>query len=180
MNRYLEERKRRLNDMRSRRDRMMNDMRMNDYGRDYGDYRRNDRNDYGYDYRRNDYGNDYGNYSRNRDRDYGNDYGEDDEMDEDYKKDLKEWITKLKAKDKYGMTSDQIIQQGKSLGASFKGYDEMEFYATTLMMISDYKDISNDPMMYIRMAKDFLEDSDSEVSPSEKLCIYMYKIAKGE
>jgi hypothetical protein len=48
------------------------------------------------------------------------------------------------------------------------------------MMMSDYKTIANDPMAYIMMAKEWLEDDDVMVSPSEKLCIYLYKIIKGE
>ena len=47
-------------------------------------------------------------------------------------------------------------------------------------MMSDYKTSANDPMSYVHMEKELLEDDDIKVSPSEKLCIYLYKIIKGE
>ena len=39
---------------------------------------------------------------------------------------------------------------------------------------------ANEPNTYIAMAKQWLMDDDIEVSPSEKLSIYYYKIIKGE
>ena len=135
-------------------------------GRDnanYGDY-----NDYG-DYR--DY-NDYGDYG-----DY-NDYGKD--MEKEYHEDLKKWIEKMKSKDRFKVPYDQIIQQAKNMGVKFEEYSELEFYAAYLAMVTDYKTISGEYSMYLKMAKDFLEDDDIKVSPSEKLCIYLYKIVMGE
>lgn len=124
-------------------------------GRDYGDY-----------------GMDYGDY------DY-EDYASDEEMEEEYKEDLKEWIKKMKPKDRFGMTKEQTIQHAKQMGVKFEEFSEEEFYAIFLAMLTDYKDISNDPTIYIRLAKDFLEDDDIAVSPSEKVCIYLYEIVKG-
>lgn len=109
--------------------------------------------------------------------DTGYDYGD---MDHEYKADLKEWIEKLKHKDKFKISSTDIIHKAKTMGVSFRDYDELEFEATYYMLISDFGSISNDPHTYIMMAKAFLEDDDIEVSPSEKLCIYFYKIVKGE
>ena len=100
--------------------------------------------------------------------------------DEEYREELKEWTKKLKKYDKYGMSKEQVIQQARNHGAKFKEYDEEEFYATYLMMISDYKELSNDPTVFIKMAKLFLEDEDAEVKGSEKLCAYLYEIVLGE
>lgn len=110
-----------------------------------------------------------------------NDYAFDKEMlTDEYKQLLKEWIGKLKSKDRYGMTQDQLIKTARNMGAKFDKYTEDEFYAAYLMMASDYKDLTNDPMMFIKMAKDFFEDDDIAVSPSEKLCIYLYEIVLGK
>lgn len=126
------------------------------------DYRRDYRGDYEYDEMYYDEGYDYGN------------------MDHEYKADLKEWIDRLKHKDKFRLSSADLIHKAKSMGVSFKDYDELEFEATYYMLISDFGAISNDPHTYLTMAKAFLEDDDIEVTPSEKLCIYFYKIVKGE
>ena len=149
--------------------------------RDYTDYR-----DYGYDSR------DYRDYrdsrSRRDSRDYEsdmrdyNDYEDydDGKMYEEYEKDLHHWAEKLKPKDKFSMSKEQIISHAKSMGIRFDRYSENEFYTTYLMMVSDYKELGSEPSFFVKMARDFLEDDDMAVSPSEKLCIYMYKIAMGE
>ena len=62
-------------------------------------------------------------------------------------------------------------------GNSF--FTELEFYATYLMLASDFPYVSGDPRIFVQMAKSFLEDDDISVSPSEKLCIYLCKIVKG-
>ena len=62
----------------------------------------------------------------------------------------------------------------------FEEFSEDEFYAVYLMMISDYPSLANEPHTYLAMAKQFLEDKDIAVSPSEKVCIYMYEIVMGE
>lgn len=182
MNRYLQQR--RMDMARGRRD-----YRRRDYRRDYQDYnedfemedmrrgRRDNRS--GRDYQ--DYRRDYGDYRYNMDARRGYvDYADEEDMDEDYKEDLEKWIKKLLKKDKFGMSKEQLISQAKQMGVKFEEYNELEFYATYLAMVSDYTDISSDPTMFIKMAKKFLEDDDIKVSPSEKLSIYLYKIVLGE
>lgn len=143
----------------------------NDYGMS-GDYRNDYRGDY-----RNDYnsGNDYydGNY------DYRGDYSSQG-MEQEYKKKLHEWIEKLSKKNRFPVSMDQVIQQAKNMGVKFEEFDEEEFYAIYLMVISDYPTISNEYNMYIRMAKDWIMDDDVAVSPSEKVCKYLYTIVLGE
>lgn len=119
---------------------------------------------------------DYRGYDYNYDMNY-RDYSS---VDKEYKQDLKMWIDKLKRKDKYGMTYEQVIQQAENMGVKFRDYTELEFYATFLMMVSDFGDMISDPNILLKMAKQFLEDDDIEVSPSEKLCIYLYQIVLGE
>ena len=109
--------------------------------------------------------------------DYGYDYAE---MDKEYKKDLHEWIEKLKKKDRFGLTMDMVTKKAKEMGVKFEEIDELEYYAIYLAMVTDYSGISNDPHLYLAMAKDFIFDDDVEVSPSEKVCIYLYQIVLGE
>lgn len=149
-------------------------------------YREYDR-DYDYDYARNrrNYRNDYAingigrprEYNR-RNRDY-RDYAEED-MDEEYKADLKKWISKLKKSDRFGLSKEQVIQKAKDMKVEFKEYDEDEFYAIYLMHISDYPSVANEPHTYLAMAKAWLEDKDLNIDPSEKVCKYLYEIVMAE
>ena len=191
---------------RSRRDRAMGDMRGNDRGMDY----RHDMPEYDsrYDYRNStDYrGGDYHmGYEQHREysrpmqyelygvggmrprMDYGYDYGYDyrggrdyGDMEKEYEEELKKWIKKLQKKDRFGWSKEQVVQQAKSMGVRFEEYDEEEFFATYLMMISDFPQIANEPHTYLAMAKAFLEDDDAELKGSEKLCAYMYTIVLGK
>lgn len=168
-----------------------------DYRNDYTEYdSRYDNRDYA-DYRGQDYHYGYEQYGeRNRPmeyemygvgtisspydrRDYRGDYSSED-MEKEYHEDLKELIEKLKKHDRFGLPKEDIIKRAKQKGVTFSKYNEEEFIAVYYMMISDYKTIANDPMAYIHLAKEWLEDDDIMVSPSEKLCIYLYKIIKGE
>lgn len=117
--------------------------------------------------------------SRGRRMDYGYDYASED-MEKEYKEDLEDWISKLKKKDRFGLNKDTAIQKAKEMGVRFDEINELEYYAIYLSMVTDYPQISNDPHMYLAMAKDFIFDDDIQVSPSDKVCIYLYKIVLGE
>ena len=111
-------------------------------------------------------------------RDYGYDYASED-MEKEWQEDLEEWCKKLKKHDIFNMPKEQIIQKARDMGVKFKDYDELEFMTTYYMMISDYKNVSNDPHFYLVLAKQFLEDDDIAMKGSEKLCAYLYEIVKG-
>lgn len=167
---------------------------------DYRRHSRDERNPYGsrggyvtsgrgrdsameYDYNKNDYyRNDYDyNHSeeyRVNGRDYDHfDYGK---MEDSYKADLSKWIMKLKKHDRFRLSKDELLEKAKKMGISFEDYDEEEFIATYYMLLSDFPMLANECNTYLVMAKAWLEDNDIEVTPSEKLCIYFYKIVKGE
>jgi NOL1/NOP2/fmu family ribosome biogenesis protein len=133
-----------------------------DYARGRSDYY-----DMNYDYAR-------GGRGRN---DYAMDYAQSEEK---WKKDLHHWTEKLKKKDRFRATKEDIIASAKSMGIRFDEFTEDELYAVYLMMVSDYKAVANEFRVYLNMAKEWLMDDDVEVSPSEKLCIYYYEIVKGE
>ena len=137
--------------------------------RDYNDYRGGgDYRDYNYDSRDyNDYRGDYNDY---------NDYG----SDQEYKKDLQDWIQKLKKHDKFKMNEREIIEKAQQMGVKFDKYDEDTFIAAFYLMQAMNPSVSNDPHMYLAMGKSFLEFKEMAVEPEEALCIYMYKIIKGE
>lgn len=114
-------------------------------------------------------------YDNRRPRDYA-----EDDYDEEYEQDLHKWIEKLKRKDRFNLSKEQVIQKAKEMQVQFRGYDEDEFYAVYLMQVSDYPTISNDSRIYLNMAKQWLEDDDVAVDPSEKLCKYLYEIVMSE
>jgi hypothetical protein len=134
------------------------------------DYRRYDRryNDEAYD---RDYEYDREHYER--------DYAE-EEMDKEYEEKLHDWIKKLKKKDRFGSSKEDIIRKAKSMDVKFDEFTEDEFYAVYLMMVSDYKHVANDPHHYLAMAKEWLMDDDVEMTGSDKVCAYLYTIVLGE
>lgn len=116
-------------------------------------------------------------------KDYGMDYGMDyasEDMDKEYHEKLEHWIKKLKQKDRFGLPKEEVIRKAKEMGVRFEKFEELEFYAIYLMMVSDYKQLANDPHMYLALTKDWLEDDDVEMKGSEKVCAYLYSIVLGE
>ena len=134
-------------------------------------------------------GRSYGNYYDNYDeRDYNHqeefhggrlskDYSY---MKDEYEDDLKRWVSRLRRKSNSQYSMQDVIEHAKQMGIKFDEFTEDEFYAVYLMKLSDYPFLGSEPKVYIKMAKAFFEDDDIAVSPSEKLCIYYYKIVKGE
>lgn len=116
---------------------------------------------------------------RGRDYDYGYDYASED-MEKEWHEELEKWCKKLKKHDIFNMPKEQIIQKARDMGVKFHDYNEEEFVTTYYMMISDYKNVSNDPHFYLVLAKQFLEDDDTALKGSDKLCAYYYEIVKGE
>ena len=110
---------------------------------------------------------------------YEMDYASED-MDKEYHEKLEHWIKKLKQKDRFGLPKEEVIRKAKEMGVRFEKFEEIEFYAIYLMMVSDYKQLANDPHMYLALTKDWLEDDDVEMKGSEKVCAYLYSIVLGE
>ena len=109
---------------------------------------------------------------------YGRDYASED-MEKEWKEHLEKWCKELKRYDRFGMSKDQLIQSAKQMGVSFDKYDEKEFLTTYYMVMSDYPQIAHEPHTYLAMAKEWLEDKDSNLKGSEKLCAYYYEVVKG-
>jgi hypothetical protein len=66
------------------------------------------------------------------------------------------------------------------MGVSFEHFDELEFYAIYLAMVTDYPKVANEPRFYVSLAKDFFDDDDTAKRYSEKVCAYLYYIVLGE
>jgi hypothetical protein len=94
----------------------------------------------------------------------------------EYEEDLKDWILDLKEKDHFKMSEHEVIEKAKEMGVKFHEFSELEYYAVYLMMVSDYPHTAHDPHIALIMAKEFLMDDDLEISPSEKVCKYLYEI----
>lgn len=110
---------------------------------------------------------------------YGPD-GKDYDDAHEYHKELESWIHSLKHADRFGLPKEEVLKKAKDIGVRFHDYDEAEFYAVYLMLISDFKHIANDPHQYLAMAKEWLEDKDAKRQGSEKVCAYLYTIVLGE
>ena len=152
-----------------------------DYRSDYrGDYRSDYRGDY-----RGEYRGDYNYYENGRTSDYrgqdyrGQDYHSQEQLMSMYKQDLEKWTYKLKEKDRFKLSKEEVIKKAKNMGVAFMDYTENEFYVMYLLMLSLFKSVANEPHTYLAMAKSALEEPSSSLSPSEKVQVIMYEIAMG-
>lgn len=137
------------------------------------DMARGGRRDYGYDYNMRG-GRDYG-------YDYAGDYGETlstQELDHWSKKLMKE----LEDKDKQFFSKENLKKKAQEMGIKFDKFKEEEFIVAVLMMYTDYcKTLGSANMdIYLRLAKDWLEDDDVAVKGGEKLAVYHDCIVEGE
>lgn len=148
------------------RDRAWEDMRHNG-GYYEGEFRGNTGHDYGYDM--NDY-NDYNDYRDYRSYDYASGMLDEREIDE--------WMMKLErsmdSSERDSMSKQKILKRAKDMGMKFENCTEEEFAVTVMMLYTDYcKTLGkSDPEIYIKLAKDFLNDKDAGVKYGEKLAAY--------
>lgn len=142
-----------------------------DYAR--GDYRRDYNMDYNrdYDYR----GGDYGRYDY---AGYGMDYAQEEEL----KYFEKKLMEQIEPNAKSMFEKQQIMSKAKANGIKFDNYSEEEFYIVVLMLVSDFGKTlgSSNADIYVKMAKDWLEDKDSNLKYSDKLYEYLEKIVDAE
>lgn len=171
--------------------------RMDDYGRTaeyrteypdmaYSRSRMSRTRDYGerdYEYDR-----DYGDVSRVGSFEYdtyydGRDYGGEYKLSS---RELKEWsrdlLDEIKPEHRQSFEKENFERKVRELGIEPREYSMEELYVTTLMMESDYGQtmskygINNLDVM-ICLAKDFLEDPDSDLRFGDKLAAYCMNVA---
>lgn len=130
-------------------------------------------------------------YGRRGDRasedyaDYNYDYARGGEMRLG-KHEMMEWKEKMENPDgSYGehFTSTQIKQAVQSLGVQMNGYNEKELCLAANMLYSDYSEVlkpfisrEKEAVIYVNMARAFLDDPDAAVQGGEKLAAYYYAI----
>lgn len=116
-------------------------------------------------------------YARGRDRGY--DYGSADYLEDE---ELMEWSKELmedvEEKDKAYFSKENITKKAKELGITFEEFTFPELYATVLMQYTDFhKTLGTANMdLYVKMAKEWLDDPDSELQYGEKLAKYYDEI----
>lgn len=136
------------------------------YSMDEEDYARGRNRDYNYDYAK-----DYGGY--------GMDYAMDEEELKHFEKKLKK---QLDEKAKTMLEKNQVLDKAEKMDIDFEDYSEEEFYIVVLMMYTDFGKTlgATNPDVYIKMAKNWLEDDDSNLKYSDKLYEYLESIVEGE
>ena len=182
---------------------VVSDKRSRDYGRmdDYGrtsEYR-TEYPDMAYSRSRMSRTRDYGERDYEYDRDYGDvsrvgsfeydtyydgrDYGGEYKLSS---RELKEWsrdlLDEIKPEHRQSFEKENFERKVRELGIEPREYSMEELYVTTLMMESDYGQtmskygINNLDVM-ICLAKDFLEDPDSDLRFGDKLAAYCMNVA---
>lgn len=166
-------------------------------GRDYRDYAEHDMGRYSMDYEQS--GQSNRDYGYEQDGHYGKTYypieamgafngyygmGEQDYADYGYRdgsaklssKDIKKWEKGLENADGTKgkkWETDQIRQVAQQHGIRFEEYSPELLTAVANSLYSDYcKVLGGDIMLYVKMAKAFLEDDDFEGEPEEKAMLY--------
>lgn len=135
-----------------------------------------------------------------RGRDYGRDYNRDYNREHDYRDyaDESMRLTKAEVRDWKKMIENsdgslgehfekgQIMSAAEKIGVRYNGYDENELCLTANVLYSDYGEAlkmyipaDKEAIVYTKMAKAFLEDSDAPEG-WEKLAIYYHCIVKDD
>lgn len=131
------------------------------YGRDFNDYRNRREDSHPYP---------MSPYPMYDDYDHGGGYLS--------KEELYRWKNKLYNEMEKGecemLSDEKVLKRAKEMGIRFENFTEDEFIVTVLMIFTDYcKTLGKANIdMYIKMAKDFLDDSDAGVKYGEKLTAY--------
>ena len=132
-------------------------------------------------------------YGRRRDR-AGRDYSDYDHKDEEMRlsrRDMQDWKERLEnADDTYGehFSAAQIKQAIQAMNIQMNGYNEKELCMAANMLYSDYCEVikpliskDKEVLVYVNMAKAFLDDPDAAIQGGEKLaCYYHYIVDDGE
>ncbi len=118
---------------------------------------------------------------------YDEDYAADEEI-KLTKTEMREWKEDLHNADgTHGphFSVDQIMQAMQALNLQPRGYTEKELCLTANMLYSDYCKVfeqfiprDKEAMVYVKMAKAFLDDVDASVKGGEKLAAYYYAIVE--
>jgi len=115
------------------------------------------------------------NYRRNDRRSRREDYGEGEFLTDD---ELMEWskelLDEVDEPHKSYFTKDNFDRKMQEMGIKEKDFSFSELYTVALMLFDDYKKTLGMANLdiYIKLARDWLEDEDAELKGSEKLSAY--------
>lgn len=129
--------------------------------------------------------NDYGNYDYDydyRDRENYNNYdyhsGNQRMTERELMDKSKQFLNGVDSKAREYFSLSNIERKSKELGIDYSSYDFNEFYTTALMLYSDFSKtlgtINFD--IYLKLARDWLDDKDSMLKGGKKLCAYFDKV----
>lgn len=115
------------------------------------------------------------------DYNYG-DYGEEMMSEEELCDWYDELVEELEPNEKEMFNMDMVEKRAGELGIKFKEFSPEALAVVTVMLYDDYKDTlgKGNPDLYLKLAKDWLEDDDAEVSGEEKLTAYRDNIVMPE
>lgn len=87
---------------------------------------------------------------------------------------IKSLLSEMEDRDRQQMKMDAVLKRAQDMGIEFEKFSPEEFYATVLMVFTDFSKAlgSNALDTYIKMAKLWLCDPDASVRYSKKLAAY--------
>lgn len=95
--------------------------------------------------------------------------------------DARHWVEHMNPPAKW--SKEETTKIAEANGIKFDHISECDFWAVMNMMYSDYghtigKYVMGNDTVYVELAKDFLFDADSKVTPKEKVMLYYNNFAK--
>ena len=97
--------------------------------------------------------------------------------------DLKRWSKRLldDVDDKDKLKMENIVKRAEQMGIRFEEFTPYEMYVTVLMMFTDYHKTlgTGNYDVYIKLAKDWLCDDDSDLKYGDKLTAYYENVIHG-
>jgi hypothetical protein len=116
------------------------------------------------------------------DYNYYGDYGEETLTEDELCDWYDELVEELEPNEKEMFKMEKIESRAKEMGVHFKEFSPEALAVTTVMLYDDYKDTlgKGNLDLYIKLAKDWMEDEDAELQGEEKLTAYKDSIVMPE
>lgn len=107
-------------------------------------------------------------------RDYRGDYGEEMMSEEELCDWYDELVEELEPNEKEMFKMEKIEKRAGEMGVNFKEFSPEAFAVVTVMLYDDYKDTlgKGNPDLYMKLARNWMNDSDSDLQGEEKLTAY--------
>ena len=108
------------------------------------------------------------------DYNYYGDYGEETMTEEELCDWYDELVEELEPSEKEMFAMDKIEKRAEEMGIKFREFSPEALAVVTVMLYDDYKDTlgKGNLDLFIKLAKDWMEDNDAELNGEEKLTAY--------